>query len=140
MNPGDEILRILGEEMIHAGVILERHKKLMNPGDEILRILGGKIHLEQCSTYRGTNIPTYRGDNRPSDKCLDFANPFRKSLNLRMSDSLTKTLGNHYVDYLKGDKSSIISPGEINNFYTEIVISLYRNFNIFEFSTQPLAA
>ena len=60
MNPGDEILRILGGEMIHAGVILARHKKLMNPGDEILRILGGKIHLEQCSTYRGTEVPRYQ--------------------------------------------------------------------------------
>ena len=46
MSPGDEILKILGGEMILAGVILARHKKLMNPGDEILRILGGKIHLE----------------------------------------------------------------------------------------------
>ena len=57
INPGDEILRILGGKIIHAGVILARHPKLMDPGDEILRILGGKIHPEHD---QGTNIPTYQ--------------------------------------------------------------------------------
>ena len=38
----------------------------------------------------------------PRDKCLDFANQIWKKLNLRMSDSLTKTLGNHFVRLPQG--------------------------------------
>ena len=64
MNPGDEILRILGGKIIHAGVILTKHAELMNPSDEILRILGGKI------IHAGVILGRHAEVMKPGDESL----------------------------------------------------------------------
>ena len=64
MNPGDEILRILGGKIIHAGVILTRLAELMNPGDEILRNPAGKI------IHAGVILGRHAGVMKSGDEIL----------------------------------------------------------------------